>query len=81
MAPLLQPTESAAWQQLLAAQAGGKLRLVDADARPLTLATATSQQCWAHLTDAASGQVHVHEFTSSRELLKPQYLELLGLNV
>jgi hypothetical protein len=73
--------EASVLQQLLGAVAAGNLRLVDEHGQPLALLDALDRRCWAHLTDAADGQVYVHEFAGSRALQQPQYLELLGINV
>ncbi|TPG72012.1 hypothetical protein [Hymenobacter nivis] len=64
---------------LEAALTSGALALVDEDGQPLTLAEAYDRPTWAHLRDAADGQVHVQALRAGRELLAPRYLELLGM--
>ena len=77
----LPPADSTVLRQLLKAEAAGHVRLVGDDAQPLFIVEAVDRQCWAHLRDAQDEQVHVHMLQSSRELLEPRYLELLGINV
>jgi hypothetical protein len=79
MVPNLSDTPALA--QLQGAFAAGDVHLVDEHARPVTFDESLDERCWAHLRDAADGQVFVHELKGSRELLQPNYLELLGLNV
>lgn len=81
MAPTPALTESTALRLLAGSIAAGTLRLVDEHGQPLALLDALDHRCWAHLRDASNDQVHVHEFASGRELVEPQYLELLGINV
>ena len=81
MAQTLPLIDSTVLQHLLKAEAAGDLRLVDVDGKPLAIVEAVGLRCWAHLRDAQDGQVFVQELQSSRELLEPRYLELLGINV
>jgi hypothetical protein len=74
--------DSAELRQLQKAFAQGDVYLVNEDARPVTFEESLDAHCWAHLKDAADGQVYVQElWHGSRELLKPRYLDLLGANV
>lgn len=73
--------DTSALAQLKGAFAAGDVRLVDEHAQPLAFEEALDERCWAHVRDAADGKVYVHELNDSRDLLQPNYQELLGLNV
>jgi hypothetical protein len=74
-------SDAAVQQCLLGAEAAGDLCLVDEHARPIALLDSLDQRCWAHLRDAADGQLYVHELPGSLALQAARYLGLLGINV
>lgn len=76
------PSDTPELARLLGAFATGDVYLVNEDACPVTFEEMLDTRCWAHLKNARDGQVYVQElWRGSRELLKPRYLDVLGLNV
>jgi hypothetical protein len=66
---------------LLQAFATGDVYLVDEDGRHLQMQECLDSRCWAHLRNVEDKEFYVQEMPGARELLKPRWLAVLGLNV
>jgi hypothetical protein len=76
------PPDTPELRLLLGAFANGDVYLVNENGHPVAFDDVLDARCWAHLKDAHDGKVYVQELhRGSRELLSPQYLEMIGLKV
>ncbi|MDO7873981.1 hypothetical protein Q5H93_04485 [Hymenobacter sp. ASUV-10] len=77
----MEQKSEATLELLQQAIAAGHLYFVNEDAQPISMQDCFDSRCWAHLRSANDGEFYVQEMPGSRELLKPRYLALLGLDV